>query len=125
MVDHGISTHRLNDRTWVVALSGDHDLSDVAEVERAIAYVFGAGSMLIVDLTEATLIDSTIMNAILYTQELATRSGNHNVVVMARLESPTRRGLETGLRGHVNVYDDLPAALAAVSQPGCGPDATA
>jgi anti-anti-sigma regulatory factor len=117
MIDHGISTHRLNDRTWVVSLSGEHDLSDVAEVERAIAYVFDAGSMLIVDLTEATLIDSSVMNVILYTQELAAASRDHNVVVMARLESPTRRGLEAGLHGHVNLYDDLPAALAAVSQP--------
>jgi anti-anti-sigma regulatory factor len=122
MIDQGISTRRLDARTWVVALSGEHDLSDVAEVERAIAYVFDSGSMLIVDLTEATLIDSTIMNAILYTQELATRSRDHTVVVMAGPESPTRRSIEAGLHGHVNVYDDLPAAHAAVRQPAA-PDA--
>ena len=53
----------------------------MAEVEQAIANVFAAGLVLIVDLTEATLIDSTVMNAILYAHELATPTRDHDVAV--------------------------------------------
>jgi anti-anti-sigma regulatory factor len=112
--DPGICTQHMAEHVWRVALSGEHDLSDVAEVEQAIANVFAAGSVLIVDLTEATLIDSTVMNAILYAHELATTTREHNVAVIATPESHTRRALEIGLDGYINVYDSLPAALAAV-----------
>lgn len=114
MRDHGISTHQLDDHIWVVAMSGDHDLADVAEVEQAIDAVFDAGSVLIVDLTEATLIDSTVMNAILYAQQFAASTRDHNMVVVAKRESQTRRTFEVGLNGYVKLYDDLPAAFNAI-----------
>lgn len=111
--DDGISTQRLDDDLWVVALSGEHDLSDVAEVERAIASVFDEGSVPIIDLTQATLVDSTVMNAILYAHELAATSHDCDMAVIATPETRIRRSLELALGGYLNVYDTLPAALEA------------
>ena len=115
MSDHGISTQRLDDYLWVVALSGEHDLSDVAEVERAIASVFDEGSVPVIDLTQATLVDSTVMDAILYAHELAATSRDRDMAVIATPETHTRRSLELGLCGYINVYDTLPAALEALT----------
>lgn len=85
----------------------------MAEVEQAIANVFAAGLVLIVDLTEATLIDSTVMNAILYAHELAATSHDCDMAVIATPETRIRRSLELALGGYLNVYDTLPAALEA------------
>ncbi len=115
MSDHGISTQRLDDYLWVVALSGEHDLSDVAEVERAIASVFDEGSVPVIDLTQATLVDSTVMDAILYAHELTATSRDRDMAVIATPETHTRSSLELGLCGYINVYDTLPAALEALT----------
>ena len=105
MSDHGISTQRLDDYFWVVALSGEHDLSDVAEVERAIASVFDEGSVPVIDLTQATLVDSTVMDAILfYAHELTATSRDRDMAVIATPETHTRSSLELGLCGYINVY---------------------
>ena len=105
MSDHGISTQRLDDYLWVVALSGEHDLSDVAEVERAIASAFDEGSVPVIDLTQATLVDSTVIDAILYAHELAATSRDRDMAVIATPETHTRRSLELGLGGYINIYE--------------------
>src|SRR3954454_8865277 len=114
MVDSAIHTRQHSEHLWIVTLSGEHDIVDAGEVEQAMASVFDAGSTLVLDLTDSTFIDSTIMNAILAAHETAERSGAHKMAVIAPRDSHPRRVLDIGLDGYIDVYDDLPAALAAV-----------
>lgn len=44
---------------WLVSLSGEHDLTTADQVGAAINRVFDAGSSVVIDLSDATFIDST------------------------------------------------------------------
>jgi anti-sigma B factor antagonist len=65
-LEFAISTRRLTNGTWVVAASGEVDLSTAPELERALTAALTAGAtQLVVDLTEATFVDSTVLHVLL------------------------------------------------------------
>jgi anti-sigma B factor antagonist len=65
-LEFAISTRRLTNGTWVVAASGEVDLYTVPELERALASSLTAGAtQLVVDLTEASFVDSTVLHVLL------------------------------------------------------------
>ena len=115
MEDLGIRRERVAEHVWLISLPGEHDLADVDHVEDAMREAFEAGSCLILDLTDTVLIDSTVMNAILAKHEQAEASGEHKVLVVAGHDSLARRIIDVGLDGYIDVYDDLPAAVRAVT----------
>ena len=55
----------LAEHVWAVELAGEHDLSTADRVEAAIDQVFRSGSTLVLDLSDATFIDSSVLGAIL------------------------------------------------------------
>jgi anti-sigma B factor antagonist len=57
----------------VIALSGEHDLSTADALRAAIEGGFDAGSRVILDLTAATFIDSTVIHAIIRGHDRAIR----------------------------------------------------
>ena len=93
--------------TVVVALVGEHDLTTSAALERKAADGLGACDQLVVDLTEATFIDSSVINAL---ARLARQARSRGVTfqVVAPLESHPRRVLDLmGLEGHLGCVDAL------------------
>ena len=93
--------------TAVVALVGEHDLTTSAALERKADDGLGACDQLVVDLTEATFIDSSVINAL---ARLARQARSRGVTfqVVAPLESHPRRVLDLmGLEGHLGCVDAL------------------
>ncbi len=62
-----------NPPTQVVALSGQHDLSSVGDVERALKLAVDSGDAVIVDLRRATFADSAILGVIIKARKQAGR----------------------------------------------------
>jgi len=57
----------------VVELSGEHDVSTAAELERALARAIATGDAVVVDLRRATFADSAILGAIIRANKDARR----------------------------------------------------
>jgi anti-anti-sigma regulatory factor len=74
----------------VVALFGEHDISTCQQVERAFATIRGD---MLVDLTECSFIDSTVLNAILRKMRMLEVDG-HRLEVQTRPGSPIAHMLE-------------------------------
>jgi hypothetical protein len=55
---------QVDEHVHVISLKGEHDLTNVQELRDAIASAFQSGSTVILDLTDATLIDSMVLGAI-------------------------------------------------------------
>jgi anti-anti-sigma factor len=51
--------------TRVVGLSGEHDVSTAADLERALAHAVASGAPVVVDLRRATFADSAILGTII------------------------------------------------------------
>jgi len=117
----GIRTRRLGQHLWLISLYGEHDLAGDDDLRLAMAEVFAAGSTLVVDLTHATFVDTSVVSALLDAHEVATGEAGDELVVIARRGSPPRRVLDlAGVDSVIGVYDDRSAALAATDGSSTG-----
>ncbi|MGB2952664.1 MAG: STAS domain-containing protein [Gaiellaceae bacterium] len=65
-IAHGIRTQRSGEDIFVVSLAGEHDLYTAPRVQEALRSVVAAGAKTtIVDLTETTFLDSTMLHVLL------------------------------------------------------------
>ena len=65
-IAYAIGSERLGEDTFVVSLAGEHDLYTAPEVEEALHSVIVAGAKTtVVDLTEITFLDSTMLHVLL------------------------------------------------------------
>jgi anti-sigma B factor antagonist len=65
-IAHGIRTERSGEDTFVVSLAGEHDLYTAPKVQEALSSVIAAGATtIVVDLTETTFLDSTLLHVLL------------------------------------------------------------
>jgi anti-sigma B factor antagonist len=94
MVANEVRVAEVAKHVWVVALSGEHDLSTAGEVGAAVDRVFNAGSNLVLDLSGATFIDSSVLAAVLRAQARADAGRDDELVVVAPAGSRARRTLE-------------------------------
>jgi anti-sigma B factor antagonist len=101
---------------WVVALLGEHDLSTADEVAAAIGGVFSAGSSLVLDLSGATFIDSSVVGAVLRAQERVDTHEEDELVVVAPFDSQARRMLElVGIGEVVRLCESRTEAMAVLT----------
>jgi anti-sigma B factor antagonist len=98
---------------WLVSVHGDYDLSNSSEIEAAISTAFEAGSRVVVDLTDASFIDSSVLGCLLSAKQRAGMQ--HDLSIVAAPGSMPRRILEvTNLAAHIPVYDTRAQALETV-----------
>jgi anti-sigma B factor antagonist len=100
--------------TVVIGLFGEHDITTAAALEGAGGDRLGTCDRLVVDLTEATFIDSSVINAL---ARLARQARSRGVTfqVVAPSGSHPRRVLDLmGLEGHLGCVD-------ALRDPGAAP----
>jgi anti-sigma B factor antagonist len=91
----------------VVRLVGEHDLSTSPDLTDVMDGVAGRDTPVVIDLTGATFIDSTVLRAI-----FAGAEESRGFAVAAPVGSAPRRLLElTGLTAVYAVADDLAGAL--------------
>ena len=111
----GYSEMRRLDGTWIVALYGEHDLSNVAGLYLELDAAVAAASAVIVDLTDATFIDSTTLQALLRSLEAAHALCVRFAAVVPET-GPARRLFDlVALSENVWIYTTCAAAVAAVT----------
>jgi anti-anti-sigma factor len=84
----------------LVALTGEHELYGAAKLQDQIDSLIGDGLSIVIDLTEAVFLDSSIVGVLLRAQKHAASNDlDYKVVLAASTGEPVRRMFEiTGLR---------------------------
>jgi anti-sigma B factor antagonist len=96
----------------VLTISGEHDLSTAPNLRRRLDGLLDAGTAIVVDLSPATFIDSSILGVILDGRRRAAEVGIGFAVVHSNGADAVDRVLEvTGLRAELPVHSRREAAL--------------
>jgi anti-sigma B factor antagonist len=105
-----ISSRRLANGTFVVAAGGEVDLYRAPELERALAEPLAEGAtQLVVDLSEATFVDSTALHVLLRAARQLDRKTGELIVVVP--DPNVRKVFEiTGVGRFFSVVSSLPTA---------------
>ena len=97
----------------LVVLAGEHDLHSANEVQQTFDQSLAACDHLIVDLSTAEFIDSTIVGVLLQTKNKAAELDRRFTVVLATAPAVERILEVTGVVRLLNVVPTVEQALAA------------
>ena len=98
---------------WVLTLHGDHDVSTQPSLREQLQLVSDAGGPIVVDLSRATLIDSTVIGAIALASTCDERAGAALTVVAPANYIGTRMVELVGIGRTVPVYRTRAEAVTA------------
>lgn len=117
MPDSDVSLGDLSGDRWYIALQGEHDLSNVSQFQHALDGVFATGTSIVLDLSTASFIDSTVLHTVIDAYKRASDTPGEQLVVVAAPDSLAERVLSlAGLKNQLPVYEDRQAALDALSE---------
>jgi anti-sigma B factor antagonist len=103
-------------RIVLLRLTGEYDVFWREELREAIGFWLGTGKTVIVDLSDATLIDSAVLQAILVSDRLARKSGQRLIVRLGKTPV-VRRVIElTGLDRVLHCVDSFAEAIRAAQE---------
>jgi anti-sigma B factor antagonist len=102
----------------MISLRGEHDMNDAADLRDAIGKLQQEGAGIVLDLSETTFIDSSILTALVEAQRTARAAGLGLVVYTGNgLDQGVHRILDlTGMAGEMPLHADRNAAIAAVRE---------
>jgi anti-anti-sigma factor len=105
--DHGV---------WVLTVRGEHDLTVAPSLRDRLEEVFARGSTVVVDLSQAEFVDSTVLAALVYGREQARAGGHSIALVLPPGGGPVRRLLEL-VRGTtlITTFASRAAAIDALT----------
>jgi anti-anti-sigma factor len=104
------TTEQLGPALWVLHLTGEHDLSTAPGVSRALKQIEQSGTTVVVDLTNASFIDSSVVGALVKQQQRG-----ENLLLVAPKHGAIRRSLDLlGITTRFKTFDTRAAALEAV-----------
>jgi anti-anti-sigma factor len=96
----------------IVKLFGEHDMADSEELSKILHRVLGARDLLVVDLSEAEFIDSSILNSLIAARRTADRAGLKMTIQLGP-EATVARVLElSGLNGYLACARSREEAIA-------------
>ena len=111
--DLGIGVRHNGSDVWTVSLRGEHDIATAPHLHGVLDDLFSQGTRIILDLSEASFIDSSIIHGIILCIQHAEEDDRDEFLVVAATGSLPRRVIDlVDLTGRVPVYDDLGSALA-------------
>lgn len=98
-----------------VILEGEHELFGATRLQRKLEALIDSGLALVVDLTRATFLDSSIVAVLLRASKRASRGGTRYAIVLDESSGDSvRRMFEiTGLDRYLSVVPSREAALSA------------
>ena len=100
---------------WVLRLRGEHDLATADTLDAQLEAVFLHGTNVVVDLSDAVFIDSSIVGAIFRGLRTARDDDRGTLVVSAPPGSFARRVFDqAGLADAVQLFDNRRDALAGL-----------
>jgi anti-anti-sigma factor len=114
MEESHVHAKEIAHHVWVVGVRGEYDIANVDEIESAVAAVFDAGSTVLLDLTETSFIDSSVLNAIVRAHQTAVEHAEHRLLVIAPAGGVPRRVIDLSLPDDISVHEAVPKAVAAL-----------
>jgi anti-anti-sigma factor len=84
LADLHITTKQLGASLWLVHLDGEHDVSTASDLRRTIQDIFKTGSCLVVDVSRAVFMDSSVLGELIHASDHVKASGNEKLAVVAR-----------------------------------------
>jgi anti-sigma B factor antagonist len=109
-----IAVQRTDDGLAVVSISGEHDLNTAPELRSKLESLTEGGDGVILDMSPASFVDSSILGVVLDCRRQATESGDRFEVVHDGEVDAVDRVLEiTGLRRELPIHKDQDEAMAA------------
>jgi anti-sigma B factor antagonist len=107
-----IAVDRADGGVAVITFSGEHDLSTAPELRERLARAIEAGQPIVVDLSGAAFIDSSIIGAVLDARREAHERGLGFAVALSGGAQPVERVLEvTNLTAMLPVHPSREAAV--------------
>ena len=101
---------------WILGLRGEWDVANGGTLTAELEAVFAHGTKVVVDLTEASFIDSSILAALLRGHQQAAKHAEDALVVVAPENSFALRLLRlVGYQRRLAVYPTREEAMAAVA----------
>ena len=110
-----VTLEQLTADTWVVSLLGEHDISMVDALRDRLAEAVTRDARLIIDLTEATFVDSTVLGVLFAVVNQSTRAaaGETHALVVTPGSTVDRTIALAGLTSMVATYPRRDELLAA------------
>jgi anti-anti-sigma factor len=103
---------------WILGLRGEWDMGNSGTLNAELEAVFAHGTKVVVDLTDAALIDSSIVATLLKGQQHAATKADDGFVIVAPERSFALRLLRlVGYQQRLEVYPTRDEAVAALSDP--------
>lgn len=99
---------------WIVSLRGEHDFSNVADLDEALRRVHTHGTRVVLDLSEASFIDSSVIGSVVREARDDARRPGDDLAVVAPTESQARRVLELVHVECVRVVESREDAITAI-----------
>jgi anti-sigma B factor antagonist len=78
-----INVDQTDPAQWIVEILGEHDISTAASLTDTLAGIFAQGTTIVIDLSEATFIDSSILGVLINAQHRADHDENEQLAVVA------------------------------------------
>lgn len=100
---------------WIVSLLGEHDLSNASELQDRLRDVHTHGTRVVLDLSRASFIDSTVIHCIANEAGKAARKPTSDLAVVAPTGSQPHKLLELVHLTTVRVTHTRDDALKAVT----------
>jgi anti-sigma B factor antagonist len=114
-----IASERADSGVEVITFSGEHDLNTAPELRGQLAAAIEDRVPIVVDLSGAAFVDSSILGAVLDARRQAHERGLGFAVALSNGAQPVQRVLEvTGLEATLPVH---PTRAAAIEQAHAGP----
>ena len=111
-----LAIERTDSGVAVLTISGEHDLSTAPILRRRLGGLLDEGTAVVVDLSPATFVDSSILGVILDGRRRAATAGIGFAIVHANGADAVDRVLEvTGLRAELPVHANREEAFSEVS----------
>jgi len=97
---------------WVLTMHGEHDVSTEPSLAEELERVAAAGGPVVVDLSDAQFIDSSILRVLV---SAAGRSGDEVAIVAPAESEPLRLVQLTGADGVLRIYGTCASAVEAIA----------
>jgi anti-sigma B factor antagonist len=111
-----IDLERTDSGIAILSISGEHDLNTAPQLRQRLEEQMDAGTGVVVDLTKASFVDSSILGVILEGARRSADSGIGFAVAQANGAQAVSRVLEvTGLRAELPVHASREDALQAAT----------
>jgi anti-anti-sigma factor len=110
-----VTLEQLTADTWVLSLLGEHDISMVDALRDRLADALTRDARLMIDLTEATFVDSTVLGVLfaVVNQSTSAAAGETRALVVTPGSTVDRTIALAGLTSMVATYPSRDELLAA------------